>query len=95
MVRRPNIELHIEELVLHGFEPGERHAVGDAVRQELAGRLAENGINITGDLSIERLDAGTIEMSRTGETTGRAIGGALHSALEHGNANSNDGRTPR
>ena len=27
-----NVELHIEELVLHGFAPGDRHRIGEAVR---------------------------------------------------------------
>ncbi len=30
-----NIELHIEELVLHGFSPNDRHAIGEAVQREL------------------------------------------------------------
>jgi hypothetical protein len=25
------VELHIEELVLHGFAPGDRHAIGEEV----------------------------------------------------------------
>jgi hypothetical protein len=29
------IHLHIEELVLHGFDPHDRHAIGDAVAAEL------------------------------------------------------------
>ena len=28
MVTPPNIELHIEELVLHGFQPGDRQRIG-------------------------------------------------------------------
>ena len=31
-----SIELHIEELVLHGFAPGDRYRIGEAVEQELA-----------------------------------------------------------
>ena len=33
------IELVIDELVLHGFDPRQRHAIGDAVARELT-RLA-------------------------------------------------------
>jgi hypothetical protein len=33
---KPNVELHIEELVLHGFTPGDRYRIGDAMERELA-----------------------------------------------------------
>ena len=38
------IELHIEELVLHGFAPGDRHPIGDAVEHELIRLFAEQGL---------------------------------------------------
>jgi hypothetical protein len=34
------IEVHIEQLVLHGFAPGDRHRVGAAVERELTVLLA-------------------------------------------------------
>jgi hypothetical protein len=40
----PSIELRIEELVLHGFAPGERYVIGDAVERELARLLGEQGV---------------------------------------------------
>jgi hypothetical protein len=39
-MRRPNIKLHIEELVLHGVAPNDRYAIGDAVERELSRLLA-------------------------------------------------------
>jgi hypothetical protein len=41
---QPSIELHIDELVLHGFAPAERYAMGDAVERELARLLGEQGV---------------------------------------------------
>ena len=38
------IDLHIEELVLHGFAPGDRHVIGEAVEHELARLLTERGL---------------------------------------------------
>ena len=38
-----SIELRIEELVLHGFSPGDRHRIGGAMERELARLLAEQG----------------------------------------------------
>jgi hypothetical protein len=35
------IELNIDELVLHGFPPGERYAIADAVEQTLSQLLTE------------------------------------------------------
>jgi hypothetical protein len=44
---QPSVELHIEELVLHGFVTGERYAIGDAVERELARLLHEQSIPIS------------------------------------------------
>lgn len=38
------IELHIEELVLHGFAPGDRQSIGEAVQQELTRLIAARGL---------------------------------------------------
>ncbi len=38
------IELHIGRLRLHGFPPAQRHAIGAALRQELARLIAERGM---------------------------------------------------
>ena len=44
---KPSVALHIEELVLHGFAPGDRYVIGDAVEHELARLLGEEGIPIS------------------------------------------------
>jgi hypothetical protein len=38
------IELHIQRLVLEGFEPHQRQAVAAALRDELTRRLTEGGL---------------------------------------------------
>jgi hypothetical protein len=43
---QPSVELHIEELILHGFASGNRFAVGDAVERELARLFGEQGIPV-------------------------------------------------
>jgi hypothetical protein len=40
----PDIELYVDELVLEGFARGDRHAIGEAVRAELARLIAERGL---------------------------------------------------
>ena len=39
-----NIELNIEELVLHGFSPGDRYRIGEAVERELVRLIGENEV---------------------------------------------------
>ena len=39
-----SVRLHIEELILHGFDPRTRYAVGDAVQHELTRLLDERGL---------------------------------------------------
>ena len=41
---RPNINLHIEELVLHGFDPAGRYQIAAALQAELARLLEEQGV---------------------------------------------------
>ena len=43
-LRPRKIEVHIEELVLHGFELGDRYGIGDAIEHELARLLGEQGV---------------------------------------------------
>jgi hypothetical protein len=39
------IEVHIEELVLHGVAPAERHAVADALQRRLESLVARHGVS--------------------------------------------------
>ena len=47
MTKGGRIELHIEELVLHGFAPGDRYAIGDALERELARLFDDRGIPVS------------------------------------------------
>jgi hypothetical protein len=51
------IEVHIEELVLHGFAANARWQIGDAIEQELRGLLAAKGIPPAWLSSPDRIDA--------------------------------------
>ena len=63
--RHRAIELHIEKLVLNGFQLGDRYRIGDAVQHELSRLLTEQGIALTfaQSISINCLNAGTFSMS--------------------------------
>jgi len=62
-MRPTNLELNIEELVLHGFPPGDHHRIGEAVERELARLFAERGVSPSWDQSrnLAHLDGGTFE----------------------------------
>ena len=82
---RPDIELHIEELVLHGFGPADRDAIGDAVRRELSRLLAEGEVPAAWacDSQTPALDGGSFEAAPgpTPDTVGTQIAQALHGGL--------------
>jgi hypothetical protein len=43
-MRRPNVALNIDELVLHGFAPGDRHRVAAAMQREMTRLIAAHGV---------------------------------------------------
>lgn len=79
-----SIELHIEELVLHGLSPGDRYRIADAVEIELSRLIAEPGFlpsMIDGD-EIVRLDGGTFAAARGAKPA--AIGAQIAQAVYGG-----------
>jgi hypothetical protein len=85
MNRQSPIHLHIEELVLHGFAPGDRHRIGDAMQHELARLFTEKQTPpvLAKSTEIERLNGGTFQMTAaprpeaTGTQVARAVFGGL------------------
>jgi len=68
-MNRPQIELHIEELVLHGFERSDRYPIADAVERELSRLLAAQFVEQGGPSSLAHsaesahLDAGAFHVA--------------------------------
>src|SRR5947207_653199 len=56
--------VHIEELVLHGFAPGDRYDLGEAVQQELTRLFARQGAppRLAGRVETDRVDGGSIRL---------------------------------
>lgn len=71
------VELHIEELVLHGFRSGDRFHIGDALERELVRLLGKQDLPalLRQQSFVERLDAGTFKV--TPGTKPRGIGAQL------------------
>lgn len=62
---KQKIDLHIEELVLHGFSPGDRYRIGEAVELELTRLITEHGIpsSLSQGGELARMNGGTFNMS--------------------------------
>ncbi|OQA39752.1 MAG: hypothetical protein BWY52_03047 [Chloroflexi bacterium ADurb.Bin325] len=90
MTRPQAIELHIEELALHGFEPDQRRAIAQAVEEALAQLLAERGLPPGwGEAAqIDRLEAGQFQVAAAARpaTIGGQIAAALYAAASDSNA---------
>jgi hypothetical protein len=75
------IEVHIEELVLHGFDPRSRWSIADALGSELSGLLTERGIPPAWQASPDRIDAGR---TRANEAKPTVIGEQIARAVYKG-----------
>jgi hypothetical protein len=81
-----SVELHIEELVLHGFEPADRYRIGETVERELARLFAEEGVpaTLTSGLEAEHLDAGAFHVAANSkaEAVGAEVARAVYGGLK-------------
>lgn len=77
-----NVELHIEELVLHGFPPD--HRIGEAVEHELSRLFTERGVpqSLSRGGDIPHLDAGAFQMKP--ELGAGAVGARVARSLYEG-----------
>ena len=88
-MRASNINLHIEELVLHGFAPGHRYTIADAVERELSRLLSEDFADpgystlLTSNTGATGLDAGAFQVDPRSQTKsiGTQIAQAVHGEL--------------
>ncbi len=80
-----NIELHIDQLVLHGFKPGDRHRIGQAVELELTHMLSERGLptSFTNIGEYTQLNGGTFNMAPNcrAETIGSQVAQSVYTGF--------------
>ena len=80
-----NIELNIEELVLHGFSPGDRYRIGEAVEQELTRLLADRGVpqSLERGREIANMDGGAFEVAQGSrpQVVGAQVAKAVYGGL--------------
>ncbi len=83
-----SIELHIEELVLHGFAPDNHEQFAAAVESELTRLLTERGIPslLTASGEVEQLggSAFRIQQGEQAEVTGQHLAKAIYTGVKGG-----------
>ncbi len=86
MKPQPDIHLHIEELVLQGFAPGDRHRISEAVEQELTRLISEQPISPVGleHISMEHVDGGAFRLANSAKpvAVGAQIAGAVWGGIK-------------
>jgi hypothetical protein len=87
------IQLHIEELLLYGFAPQDRHLIAEAVQRELT-RLLVTGQaqgsapfyeeKIPHNIEIPRLDGGTFHVQHGAQATdiGKQVAHAIYGGIK-------------
>ena len=77
------IELHIEELVLHGFAPGNRHEIADATREALVQLLTRQVLSPEAMVEHGTIDAGSFEVisGERGERIGAQVAQSVYQGL--------------
>jgi hypothetical protein len=80
-----NIELHIDELVLHGFAQGDCVRIGEAVRLELARLLVQQGVPqwFGRGGEVAEIPGGSIHLDHraTPEQVGQQVAAAVYGRL--------------
>ena len=80
----PNIELHIEELILDGFPRGQRYEIAEAISRELERLMAQRmPQSITTAAAVDKVDAGVVELRRpaTPEAVGAGIAQQIYGGM--------------
>ncbi len=83
-MKNPRVEILIDELVLHGFSPAERYAIGEALSLELqrlvtAGHPAE--LAKLGNIPALRTNNIILKSGAKSQTVGAQVAKAVHGSL--------------
>ncbi len=71
------VEVTIDDLVLHGFAPGDRYAIAEALELELTRLLCEQGVPaaFAQGGEVQRVDGGSFSMAPS--ASGASVGGQV------------------
>jgi hypothetical protein len=80
-----HVELHIEELVLEGFAPGDHYRISEALQRELTRLFGAAGVSPTlaESVALEHLDGGAFQVApgTRAETIGAQAARAIYGEL--------------
>jgi hypothetical protein len=81
---QPSVELHIDELGLHGYSPRERYGISNAVERELARLLSQQGIpsSLRSEHTTDEIKGATLDATRNARP--HAIGRQIAQAVYQG-----------
>jgi hypothetical protein len=81
--RPRSIELHINELVLHGFAPADRRPIAESIEHELRTLLTNEDFANATSLTVERIAGGSfqLETNRRHESAGTNIAREIYKGL--------------
>ncbi|MEO6003175.1 MAG: hypothetical protein ABIZ04_18615 [Opitutus sp.] len=85
-MNRGPIHLQIDELVLDGFNPADRHRIADAIERELISLLENQQVGAApgAKIQIDQLNAGSFTIANLGTAeVGRQIAQALNGSVGH------------
>jgi hypothetical protein len=79
------VVLHIERVVLNGYAHADRHAIAEALREELTRHYADPAAvqGLQGRANVDRLNAGRVQLGAAAEpaAVGRHAAGAITKGL--------------
>jgi hypothetical protein len=82
----PSIEINIAELVLHGFVPGDKYRISEAIGQSLIALFKEKGIpsSLLKNNNQRVIDAGSFIMAPTAQPVaiGNLVAGSIFTAFD-------------
>lgn len=85
---KQSIEIHIDELILHGFPLHQRHQIAEMIQAELQHLLTTNGIpeGLANGGSSHFLDAGSFDVQPTAKpgSIGKSIAGSVYNRFSNG-----------
>lgn len=81
-----NLEIYIEELVLHGFDPRDKKEIGEAVERELTKLFHEQGAPgaFQAERNVERIDGGSFSVppGSASEAVGAGVARSVYGGLK-------------
>jgi hypothetical protein len=81
--RGRTVEVHIRQLVLHGFSHADRRPIAEAIERELSRLLSNQTLPIDSSFQTPRVDGGSfqLEANTAHESSGRNIARAIFGGL--------------